>query len=457
MKAKNKPIELLAPAGSLKKLKYAFAYGADAVYCGMPNFSLRGIRANQFNLQNLKQGIEYAHKLKKKIYVTLNIYPHNKELKKIKNHLQKLIKLKPDAIIASDAGVISMIKKYCPEMEVHLSTQANCLNLEAVKFWKKQGVKRIILARETGLAEVKEIAKKIKGVELEYFAHGAMCMSYSGRCLLSSWINQKSANQGDCTQPCRWPWQVSEIEQIKLSEANKPKKIKRPQVEMVLKQNLKKEAYILNSKDLCLIEYLNQIEKSKIKSLKIEGRNKTLYYLATVVKYYKKALSVAGPQRQEIVSEALNEFAKLGNRKYTSGFAFGLDEKIQNYADSGNLSNYQMIGELIDRSNLTKNQSRIFNYLKKIKLSGTKNLFPVFVHNAIYQGENIDSISPDKIKKVKVKNIFDPKLIEKNLAQKSANPLNLRVQSAHGGTDKIWYIEFDKPLKKWTILRGKIK
>ena len=192
--------ELLAPAGNLKKLKFALNYGADAVYCGVPDFSLR-VRINQFNMRTLKQGIEYAHARKKKVYVTVNIFAHEKHLKKLKAYILKLKELKPDALIVSDPGVIVVIKSVWKNAEIHLSTQANCTNSEAVKFWVKQGVKRIILGREVTLKEIKEIHKAVPKVELEVFVHGAMCMSYSGRCLLSKFFTNRSANLGDCTQP----------------------------------------------------------------------------------------------------------------------------------------------------------------------------------------------------------------------------------------------------------------
>ena len=198
-----KKIELLAPAGSLQKLKYAINFGADAVYCGMPDFSLR-VRINKFSKDDLVEAVKFVHARKKKIYVTLNIYAHNFHLEKIKEHLKFLKKVGVDALIVSDPGIINLIKKYYPEVEIHLSTQANATNLEAVKFWRDLGVSRVILAREVTLSEIEEMRKKVKGVELETFVHGAMCMSYSGRCILSKWMTGRSANLGDCSQPCRW-------------------------------------------------------------------------------------------------------------------------------------------------------------------------------------------------------------------------------------------------------------
>ena len=196
-------MELIAPAGNLAKLKTAFCFGADAVYCGIPDFSLRS-RINEFNLTKLKQGINFAHKAGKEVYVTINIFSHNQHLSKIAKHVQVLKSLKPNGLIISDPGVLVIVKKIWPTVKLHLSTQANCTNWQAAKFWFEQGISRIILAREVTLSEIKEIHKRVPQVELECFVHGAMCLAYSGRCLLSKYYTDRSANLGDCTQPCRW-------------------------------------------------------------------------------------------------------------------------------------------------------------------------------------------------------------------------------------------------------------
>ncbi|MBD3299821.1 MAG: U32 family peptidase [Candidatus Moranbacteria bacterium] len=414
-------MELLAPAGSFKKLKYALHYGADAVYCGLPDFSLRGGRVNQFTKDDLALGIKYAHARNKKVYVTVNIYPHNSQLEKIEKELAQIIKMKPDALIVSDPGVIDFIRTKYSRQEIHLSTQANCINYRSIEFWKKQGVKRIILAREMKLKEVSEAEKKVKNIELEYFVHGAMCMAYSGRCMLSAWINQKSANQGRCTQPCRWPWVIKEGGQKKF-------KNKRPKKEMLIEE-ANGEAYIFNSKDLCLIEYLDELEKAGVSSLKIEGRNKSLYYLAVVVKYYRQALDVSGKKRESVVREAKKEFSKLGNREYTTGFAFGPDESIQNYRDSRNSSDYEMVGEVWE----SKQDEELFK----------AGYYSIFVHNAIFKGSFLDVVDKEKIRTLKVLDIWD----------QNKKP----QESAHGGTQKIWYIKFSEPLDRWSILRSLVK
>ena len=410
-------MELLAPAGDLKKLKYAIHYGADAVYCGIPKFSLRGKRVNKFKRTDLQEGIEYAHKKSKKVYLTLNLYPHNQKLEEIRKYLPEIKKLNPDAVIVSDPGVLSLIKEKLPKMEIHLSTQANCINYGSARFWYKQGVKRIILARETTLTEIEEIHKKASEVELECFVHGAMCMAYSGRCMLSSWINGQSANEGNCVQPCRWPWMISESRQGGRKERSK---------KMILEED-DGETYLFNSKDLCLIEHLDELKKAGVKSLKIEGRNKTLYYLTTVVKYYRRMLDAKKQDKEIILKEALEEFQKLGNREYTKGFLFGEDKKIQNYKDSRNLSEWEMVGEIVRE-----------NPYKGLK---EKGFYPVFVHNAIYKGEKIDAIYKDEIKQIKVLEILNKKGEKKD--------------SAHGGIKDLWYIKFDNKTSDWAVLRKK--
>ncbi|MFH1175564.1 MAG: peptidase U32 family protein, partial [bacterium] len=203
-------LELLSPAGTLEKLKTAFLFGADAVYAGVPDFSLRS-RINDFTFSEMQKGALYAHSRGKKVYGTLNIYPHNHHLKKIGEAIKKYKEAGIDALIISDPGVLQMAKEIAPEMEIHLSTQANCTNWQAAKFWAQQGVKRIILAREVSLEEIKEIHKKLPEVELECFIHGAMCVSYSGRCILSKFLSDRSANQGWCSQPCRWAFEISPL------------------------------------------------------------------------------------------------------------------------------------------------------------------------------------------------------------------------------------------------------
>ena len=279
----NKP-ELLSPAGSLEKLKTAIAFGADAVYIGLPDFSLRA-RINLFTPGKIKQAINYAHKLDKKVYVTFNIFAHNRHLEKLNKSIEFIKQAKPDAVIISDPGILSVLRKKLPQQELHLSTQANCTNWQAAKFWHEQGIKRIILARELSLKEIEQIHKKVPKLELETFVHGAMCMSYSGRCLLSKWFVDRSANLGDCVQPCRWEYNLA-IEQDQHG------------------------SYILNSKDLCLLEHLDKLRKAGVKSFKIEGRTKSTYYIANTTKAYREAIDKSRPTKE--IKKDLNKLINRG-------------------------------------------------------------------------------------------------------------------------------------------------
>ncbi|MCK5767344.1 MAG: U32 family peptidase, partial [Candidatus Atribacteria bacterium] len=264
--------ELLAPAGNLEKLKIAIIYGADAVYLGGENFGLRA-GAKNFTLKALAEGINFAHERGKRIYLTLNIIAHNEDLVGLPEYVRQLKKLHLDGLIISDPGILSIVKEILPEMEIHLSTQANTTNYASVNFWYQQGVKRIILARELSLEEIKEIAQKVPDdMKIETFVHGAMCISYSGRCLLSNYMTGRDANRGDCAHSCRWKYSLMEE--------------KRPGEYFPVYED-EKGAYFFNSKDLCMIEHVPVLIKAGISALKIEGRMKSAYYVANVVKAYR--------------------------------------------------------------------------------------------------------------------------------------------------------------------------
>jgi putative protease len=315
--------ELLAPAGNLEKLKTALAFGADAVYAGIPDFSLR-TRINDFTLADIKKATEYCHARGKKIYVTLNIFAHNQHLNKLPAHICALKKIKVDGLFISDPGVINVVKKVWSTAHIHLSTQANCTNWQAVKFWQKQGVKRIILSRELSVKEIAEIHKKVPGVELECFVHGAMCMAYSGRCFLSKYFTDRNANLGDCAQSCRWKYRVINNETLKnvqnkkliMNSKDKDKEIfikpegREEELELVEEEH---GSYILNSEDLCLIKRLEELKKAGIVSFKIEGRAKSVYYLAAVVGAYREAINSKGDKKK--INYLFNELkTKLVNR-----------------------------------------------------------------------------------------------------------------------------------------------
>jgi len=287
-RGQHKP-ELLAPAGNLEKMKVAFAFGADAVYAGIPDFSLR-VRINDFNIKTLGEAVEYAHKLKKKVYVTVNIFAHNKHLEKLPQHVKALRKINPDGIFVSDPGVMQTIRKVWPKANIILSTQANCTNWQAVKFWGDQGMKRVILGREVTIDEIREMKRRVPKVELETFVHGALCMAYSGRCFLSKYLADRSANLGDCAQPCRWKYDLTPSPSPNQEMGVTIQPIGREETFELVEES--HGSYILNSEDLCLIKRIPGMIEAGISAFKIEGRAKSAYYLAAVVGAYRKAVDI---------------------------------------------------------------------------------------------------------------------------------------------------------------------
>lgn len=423
-------LELLAPAGNLLKMETAFAYGADAVYLGIPDFSLR-VRINDFDLKGVASAVKYAQQLKKKVYVTINIFAHNKHLQTLPAYLKILKKLKVDALIISDPGIIALVKKYWPSAEIHLSTQANCTNSEAVKFWAQQGIKRIILGREVTLSEIKEIHRSAPKVELEYFVHGAMCMAYSGRCFLSKLIVDRSANEGDCAQPCRWEYDVSE-HRLKTGGHGE-------ELELVEERH---GAYLLNSKDLCLIKYLKELKEAGITSFKIEGRAKSVYYQATVVGIYRRALNllnkkIAAPKLKKELSYLYLELeTKLVQRGYTTGFLLN-DKADQNIINSHNSSAWEFCGQVINIKPVA---------LKNLNL---KNPVVFQVHNTVKVGEEIEIIRPDyDIIRIRLKKLWDTKT-------------GREIREAHGGGGgQIAVLELSAAagsVPELTVIRRKIK
>lgn len=305
--------ELLIPAGNLERLRTAILYGADAVYVGVEGLSLRARQA-EFSLADLTLGTAEAHRHGVKVYAALNIFARNRDLDIVAQTVNELVSLGIDGVILSDPGVLATVKQIQPELPIHLSTQANTTNEAAVRFWKAQGVERIVLARELTLAEIGEIAAKVPVVELELFIHGAMCMAYSGRCYLSAHLNRRSSNLGDCTQPCRWEYRLVEST--------------RPASPLVLEED-EHYSYLLSSKDLCMIEYLPEVLKSGVSCLKIEGRMKSIYYVAVVTRTYRRALDtyLNNPGAYRFDPQWLEELKQISYRGYTTGFYFN-NEKI---------------------------------------------------------------------------------------------------------------------------------
>ncbi|MCL9642434.1 tRNA 5-hydroxyuridine modification protein YegQ [Rahnella victoriana] len=337
--------ELLSPAGSLKNMRYAFAYGADAVYAGQPRYSLR-VRNNEFNHQNLEIGINEAHALGKKFYVVVNIAPHNAKLKTFIRDLQPVIDMGPDALIMSDPGLIMMVREAFPQMDIHLSVQANAVNWATVKFWKQMGLTRVILSRELSLEEIAEIRAQVPDMEIEIFVHGALCMAYSGRCLLSGYINKRDPNQGTCTNACRWEYKVQEGKedaignivhqyepiQVQQVEAAEPTLgIGQPTDKVFMLEEALRPGeymsafedehgtYIMNSKDLRAIQHVETLTKMGVHSLKIEGRTKSFYYCARTAQVYRRAIddAVAGKPFDPTL---LSTLEGLAHRGYTEGF-----------------------------------------------------------------------------------------------------------------------------------------
>ncbi|WP_409419722.1 tRNA 5-hydroxyuridine modification protein YegQ [Marinomonas sp. RS-M-Aa-14] len=362
--------ELLSPAGSLKNLHYAFAYGADAVYAGQPRYSLR-VRNNEFDLEKLGIGINEAHELGKKLYVVSNIAPHNAKLKTYLQDLAPVIDLKPDALIMSDPGLIMMVREAFPDQQIHLSVQANAVNWATVKFWQQQGISRVILSRELSLDEIEEIRLKVPDMELEVFVHGALCMAYSGRCLLSGYMNKRDPNQGACTNACRWQYNAHEAKQddvgqiiassaAPLSTQTSAVQIQEPTDQLFLLQEHGRPdeympafedehgTYIMNSKDLRAIQHVERLVKMGVHSLKVEGRTKSFYYCARTAQIYRRAIddAVAG---RPFDTSLMNSLENLANRGYTDGFLQRHRHvDLQNYETGNSISEQQQfVGEVI--------------------------------------------------------------------------------------------------------------
>lgn len=302
-----KRVELLAPAGDLEKLKYAIIYGADAVYIGGQVFGLRAAAKN-FSFEEMKEGIEFAHARGKRVFLVLNIIPHNEDIHYLEQYIEQIKDLGLDAVILSDPGTFMFVKQYAPELEVHLSTQANNTNYMSANFWHAQGVKRVILARELSFDEISEIrAKTPPTLELESFVHGAMCISYSGRCLMSNYMAGRDANRGACAQPCRWEYN--------LVEKTRPG-------EYFPVEETEDGTFFFNSKDLCMIQSVPDLIKSGLDSLKIEGRMKTIYYVASIVRAYREAIDTfyKDPENYVYNPEWFEEIQKVSHREFTSGF-----------------------------------------------------------------------------------------------------------------------------------------
>lgn len=403
-----RPVELLIPASSLEVLKIAVIYGADAVYIGGEVFGLRA-KAKNFSMEDMAEGIQFAHEHGVKVYVTANILAHNGDLEGVREYFTQLKEIKPDALIISDPGIYTIAKEICPEIERHISTQANNTNYGTYQFWWNQGAKRVVTARELSLKEIAEIRKNIPDeMEIETFVHGAMCISYSGRCLLSNYFTGRDANQGACTHPCRWKYAVVEE--------------KRPGEYLPVYEN-ERGTYIFNSKDLCMIEHIPELIEAGIDSFKIEGRMKTALYVATVARTYRKAIDdyLTSPEKyKENMDWYLEQISNCTYRQFTTGFFFGKpSEESQIYDNNTYIKEYTYLGIVGERNE--------------------EGLYRIEQRNKFSVGEQIEVMKPDgRNIPVTVKRIVDE---DGNEKESAPHP------------KQVLYIDLGQELEMYDILR----
>lgn len=402
--------ELLAPAGNLEKLKIAITYGADAVYIGGEEFSLR-VAADNFTDAEITEGVAFAKERGKKVYLTANIIPHNKDIDEYADFLNRVKNTGIDAVIISDLGMFEMTRKIAPELDIHISTQANNVNYMSAEKWYEMGAKRVILAREMSLEEIGEIRKRTSSeLELEAFVHGAMCISYSGRCLLSNYMTGRDSNQGACAHPCRWKYYLMEET--------------RPGEYMPVVEN-DRGTFIYNSKDLCMIEHIDKLVESGLCSFKIEGRVKSEFYLATVIAAYRRAIDsyFENPTGWKLDPSIVDELRKVSHRDYTTGFYFGRPGGTeQHYESSSYIRNYDMVGtvESFDEKTMVAK---------------------VIQKNRFYPGDEVEFLCPDGT-------FFTQKLGE--IKDEDGNPVEVANKP-----QKPVYIKTDKPVVKDAFMRKK--
>lgn len=403
-------IELLAPAGDLEKLKIAVEYGADAVYFGGEMFSLRA-GAGNLTIPEIEEGVEYAHSKGAKCHMAMNIFAHNEDIEPLRRYLESIRHIPIDAFIVSDPGVITVLKDVIPDAELHISTQANMTNYVTANFWYNMGVKRLVLARELTLGEIREIRQRIpEDLDLESFVHGAMCISYSGRCLLSNYMIDRDANRGMCAHPCRWKYKLVEE--------------KRPGEYYPVEED-NRGTYIMNSKDLCMLEHLPDLIDAGVSSFKIEGRMKSVFYVATVVSAYRKAIDsyMADPENYSFDYSWYNEMLKASHREFTTGFYYDKPtNEDQNYQTSAYTREYSFTGKVLSYD--TDSSIAVVEQRNKMNLGDTIEVF----------GPDID--------------YFEQKLTV--LLDEDDNP----IESAPH-PQQILHIKMNKPVKPNYILRKK--
>ncbi len=409
----NPQPELVMPAGTPDKLRFACAYGADAVYAGIPKFSLRA-RTNSFTAEQLADGIRYARERNVRVYITLNIFAHNNRLESALHALRELLPSRPDAVILSDPGLILLVRREFPELDLHLSTQANTMNWAAVRFWQEQGIRRVILPREVSLAEIAEMHARAPEVELEVFVHGAMCVALAGRCLLSGYLGHRDANLGICTNSCRWQYRLR-----KDAAAYALEEVTRPGEFFPIEED-EHGAYLLNSKDLCAVEYLPQLWEAGAHGFKIEGRTKSVYYLSQIGRAYRRAIDamVAG---QPCDPEVLSDIHATANRGFIPGFLITLPEHArQNYEAAGPAYSHRRFGGIV----------RAYD--------AEQGLAEVEVKNRLTVGDVLEFVSPRAVFAQTLSAMFDGR----------ARPISV----AHGGGENVW-LPVEQAIEPFTIVR----
>ncbi|MBF0490161.1 MAG: U32 family peptidase C-terminal domain-containing protein [Candidatus Omnitrophica bacterium] len=423
--------ELLMPAGDMEKMKYAFAFGADAVYLGIPRFSLRA-RENGFKkLEQVAEAISYAHQLGKKVYVTANIFPHNSKLPSFTKYIAELLALcRPDAWIMSDPGLIMMMQEHFPQEVIHMSVQSNTLNYASVKFWQKMGIKRIIVSREISIKEIKEIHEACPDMELESFIHGAICMAYSGRCLISNYLSHRDSNQGVCTNSCRWEYKVYKKEGVQEETAYQPlldqyylKESERPDDLFELDED-EHGSYLMNSKDLCAIASLGELQEAGVCSFKVEGRSKSVYYVAMIARAYRRAMDDLATGRPFNPQHMKDIFA-TSNRGFIEGFLYG------NPGDVG-------------QEYLTSNSEySTYRYVALVKgYDKDRQRLNLRIGNPIKVGQTYELCLPQQDELFTVEELFDEK--------------GNSVKLVHGGISSCW-IKFPKDPGPFAVIREAIK
>lgn len=404
-----KKIELLAPAGDFDKLKTAIHFGADAVYMAGPQFGLRKASKN-FSLKEIKKAVKYAHEHQVKIYITMNIIAHNEDLENMKEYIKEIISCNIDALIIADAGIFDLVREVDSTIPIHISTQASITNYRSAKFWHHLGAFRIVFSREINIEDIREIKEYVPDLEIETFVHGAMCISYSGRCLLSNYLTDRNANHGDCAQSCRWNYQLVE---------------KTREGEYFPIEEDERGTYIFNSKDLCMIDSIDQLIENGVDSFKIEGRVKGQYYVATVVRAYRIAIDAYydGKYTDELKKELLEEIKKASYRDFTHGFYYDKpDENSQLYQSASYIREYDFIGEILEVDEATG----------LVKMEHRNRFFP---------GEEIEIFGKDlEYYTIQLDEVFDENLKPVEVAN--------QVQS-------IYYFYTDQPLKKHQMIRRK--